>query len=231
VLRPRLGRNAQTAAIAPARDLDTFNKKSLDELVAEGAVRAQRVTSGEVEGALRRGRAGREARLAARKGRRSLYEFVTALHGQRHRGNLIGVVALENTRTQLPRGAEAIYIASNGPYDFFGRNIFRRPGKPLRSFPADFRTARRSLRLGQLHLCLPVQDNSWQGSRAPGTRALMRKDRGGWRFSVNAAGPRPATLHWRRLQAARPVGHAAAIAAAASLANAPDATYRTAARR
>jgi len=97
VLRPRLGRNAQTAAIAPARDLDTFNKKSLDELVAEGAVARRRVTSGEVKAALA-GAGAQDAKLDWPPGRDDdLYiEFVTALATPTAiGGNLIGVVALE----------------------------------------------------------------------------------------------------------------------------------------
>jgi polyferredoxin len=40
-------------------------------------------------------------------------------------GNLLGVVKFEDYKQQLRRGAQAIYVASNGPYDFLGTKYSR----------------------------------------------------------------------------------------------------------
>jgi NAD-dependent dihydropyrimidine dehydrogenase PreA subunit len=40
-------------------------------------------------------------------------------------GNLLGLLKFEDYKRQLPGGAQAIYVASNGPYDFLGTKYFR----------------------------------------------------------------------------------------------------------
>ena len=40
-------------------------------------------------------------------------------------GNLLGLLKFEDYKRELPRGAQAIYVASNGPYDFLGTKYFR----------------------------------------------------------------------------------------------------------
>ncbi len=127
VLRSRLGRPAQAGVAAAAAGLESFSRKSLDELVAEGAVARRRVTSEEVAAALEKAGA-RDAKLDWPVGQNDdLYiEFITALATPTAiGGNLIGVVPLEEYKNQLPKGAEAIYIASTGPYDFFGTKYFQ----------------------------------------------------------------------------------------------------------
>ncbi len=127
VLRSRLGRPAQAGVAAAAAGLESFSRKSLDELVAEGAVARRRVTSDEVAAALEKAGA-RDAKLDWPVGQNDdLYiEFITALATPTAiGGNLIGVVPLEEYKNQLPKGAEAIYIASTGPYDFFGTKYFQ----------------------------------------------------------------------------------------------------------
>src|SRR5204862_7320645 len=40
-------------------------------------------------------------------------------------GNLLGLLKFEDYKRERPRGAQAIYVASNGPYDFLGTKYFR----------------------------------------------------------------------------------------------------------
>lgn len=135
VLRARLSRlptptssvaaaaSAGTAATAPATvDLDTFSARSLDDLVAEGAVMRRSVTSGEVAAALAtQGASGARLDWPLGKDNDLYIEFLTALVTPTAiGGNLLGVVKLEEYKSQLPDDARAIIIASRGPYDFFG---------------------------------------------------------------------------------------------------------------
>src|SRR5437763_2051697 len=117
----------RTAATVPALDIGSFKMKSVDELIAEGALVKRRVTSGEVAAALaKQGATG--ARLDWPLGRDDdLYiEFETALATPAAiGGNLLGVVTLEEYKNKLPPGAEAIYVASNGPYNFLGTKYYQ----------------------------------------------------------------------------------------------------------
>ena len=101
--------------------------KSLDELLAEGAVVKRRVTSGEVAAALaKQGASGAKLDWPLGKGDDLYIEFVTALVTPAAiGGNLIGVVKLEEYKSKLPSGAQAIFVASNGPYDFLGTKYFQ----------------------------------------------------------------------------------------------------------
>ena len=133
VLRARLERPATNASAANGGssasalagstvDLDTFSVRSLDELVAEGAVARRGITSGEVAAALAKQNAS-SAKLDWPLGKdRDLYiEFLTALATPAAiGGNLLGMVKLEDYKSQLPDGAQAIIVASRGPYDFIG---------------------------------------------------------------------------------------------------------------
>jgi NosR/NirI family nitrous oxide reductase transcriptional regulator len=118
---------AVSVATIPTLDLESFSIKSWDNLVAEGAVLRRQVTSGEVATALATaGAAG--ARLDWPLGSTDeLYiEFMTALVTPAGiGGNLLGLLKLEDYKRQLPSGAHAIYVASNGPYDFLGTKYFR----------------------------------------------------------------------------------------------------------
>jgi NosR/NirI family nitrous oxide reductase transcriptional regulator len=135
VLRARLSRPAATAsagsatgaaaaaAAAPTTvDLDTYTVRSLDDLIAEGAVAHRRVTSGEVAAALAaQGASGATLEWPLGKDDDLYIEFLTALATPTAiGGNLLGVVKLEEYKGQLPDGAQAIIVASRGPYDFFG---------------------------------------------------------------------------------------------------------------
>ena len=141
VLRPRVARSAETVATpttaaatapvsattVPALDLESFSIKPWNDLVAEGAVLRRRVTSGEVATAL--AAAGvTDVKLDWPLGAADdLYiEFLTALATPPAiGGNLLGLLKFEDYRRELPRGAQAIYVASNGPYDFLGTRYFR----------------------------------------------------------------------------------------------------------
>ena len=124
---PAAAETSVTAATIPKLDVESFSIKSWNDLVAEGAVVRRRVTSGEVATALATaGAAG--ARLEWPLGAADdLYiEFMTALVTPAAiGGNLLGLLKFEDYRGELPRGAHAIYVASNGPYDFLGTKYFR----------------------------------------------------------------------------------------------------------
>jgi transcriptional regulator of nitric oxide reductase len=136
VLRARIARTAETAAIAatpvtvvtvPTLDLESFSIKPWNDLLAEGAVVRRRVTSGEVATALATAGAT-NVRLDWPLGAADdLYiEFLTALATPPAiGGNLLGLLKFEDYKRELRRGAQAIYVASNGPYDFLGTKYFR----------------------------------------------------------------------------------------------------------
>jgi transcriptional regulator of nitric oxide reductase len=229
VLRPRLGRGAQASAAVPVGD--GFNKKSIDELVALGAVARQRVTSGDVAAALMRAGAPSDAKLDWPIGKNDdLYiEFVTALATPTViGGNLIGVVPLEEFKNQLPAGAEAIYIASNGPYDFFGTNYFKptegnrfdrfrviQNGKTFRFVQSDY-TYAVPVTGQQLAGLFVLPKNSGFDPNKP------------WRLEilVNVSAPRPVTLAFG---ADYKLPDLAAVAAAPSTASAAPADASAAA--
>ena len=113
---------AAAAAVAATVDLDTYSVRSVDDLIAQGAVAQRRVTSREVAAALaNQGAAGAKLDWALGKDEDLYIEFLTALVTPTAiGGNLLGVVKLEEYKGVLPQGAEAIVVASRGPYDFFG---------------------------------------------------------------------------------------------------------------
>jgi transcriptional regulator of nitric oxide reductase len=118
---------AVPAPTVPTLDLESFSIKPWDSLVAEGAVRQRRVTSGEVAAALA-GAGAAGARLDWPLGATDdLYiEFMAALVTPAAiGGNLLGLLKFEEYKDQLPSGAHAIFVASNGPYDFLGTKYFR----------------------------------------------------------------------------------------------------------
>jgi transcriptional regulator of nitric oxide reductase len=124
VLQARVSR---TAVTAPTLDTENFRRMSWDELLAEGAVVRRRVTSGEVADALAKAGAA-DVKLDVPLGKPDdLYiEFATALlTPPAVGGNLIGLLNLEEYKRGLPADAQAIFVASNGPYDFLGPRFFR----------------------------------------------------------------------------------------------------------
>ena len=120
VLRPRIARGPATVATL---DVDSFRMKSFPELIAEGAVTRRRVTSGDVAAALAaRGASNTKLDWPLGRDDDTYIEFMTALvTPPAIGGNLLGMIKLEDYKSGLPNGAQAIFIASNGPYDFFGR--------------------------------------------------------------------------------------------------------------
>jgi transcriptional regulator of nitric oxide reductase len=118
---------AMTVATVPALDLESFRIKSWNDLIAEGAVVQRRVTSGEVAKALENaGAAGRKLDWPLGADDDLYIEFMTALvTPPAIGGNLLGLLKFEDYTRQLPSGAHAIFVASNGPYDFLGTKYFR----------------------------------------------------------------------------------------------------------
>jgi NosR/NirI family nitrous oxide reductase transcriptional regulator len=124
VLRARATRPPVTA---PTLDVEGFKRMSFDELLAQGAVVRRRVTAGEVAAALAKAGAS-DSKLDVPLGRPDdLYiEFMTGLLTPRAiGGNLIGLLNLEEYKSRMPSGAQAIFVACNGPYDFLGTKFFR----------------------------------------------------------------------------------------------------------
>lgn len=124
VLRARI---ARTEVTVPTLDVESFSMKTWDDLLAEGSVLRRRVTSGEVKAALANAGAS-NVRLDWPLGQdNDLYiEFMTALITPPSiGGNLLGLLKFEEYKTKLPNGAHAIFIGSNGPYDFFGTKYFQ----------------------------------------------------------------------------------------------------------
>jgi transcriptional regulator of nitric oxide reductase len=128
VLRPRLGRAATVAQGAvPAADTGGFITMSVDDLIANSAVAKRRVTSGDVAAALASAGAP-DAMLEWPLGASDdvYIEFITALvTPEVIGGNLLGIVRADEYTSGLPSGAQAIFVASSGPYDFFGTKYFQ----------------------------------------------------------------------------------------------------------
>jgi NosR/NirI family transcriptional regulator, nitrous oxide reductase regulator len=118
---------AVTVATMPTLDLESFKLKSWNDLIAEGAVVQRRVTSGEVATAFANaGAAGLKLDWPLGADDDLYIEFMTALITPAAiGGNLLGLLKFEDYKRQLPSGADAIYVASNGPYDFLGTKYFR----------------------------------------------------------------------------------------------------------
>jgi len=137
VLRARVARTAvtasstavtaSTAVTVPTLDLESFSIKSWNDLLGEGAVVQRRVTSGEVATALANaGASGIKLDWPLGTGDDLYIEFMTALvTPPAIGGNLLGLLKFEDYKRQLPTGAQAIFVASNGPYDFLGTKYFR----------------------------------------------------------------------------------------------------------
>ena len=125
VLRPRLSRAAPgtaAAAAVPAADPDAFQMRSVDEMLADGWLAKRRITSGDVAKALaEKGVANAKLDWPLGKDNDLYIEFVTGLATPTAiGGNLVGVVTLEEYKSQVPPGTQVIYVAANGPYNFFG---------------------------------------------------------------------------------------------------------------
>src|SRR5215472_6654937 len=125
VLRARVAR--ATVVTAPTLDVEGFQLMSWNELVAEGAVARLRVTSGEVAAALARAGVS-DAVLDVPLGKpNDLYiEIMTGLLTPAAiGGNLLGLRNFEEYRRGMRSGSQAIFVASNGPYDFLGTKHYR----------------------------------------------------------------------------------------------------------
>jgi NosR/NirI family transcriptional regulator, nitrous oxide reductase regulator len=124
VARSRISRQVVTV---PTLDLDGFRLMSWKDLDAAGAVAHRRITSGEVATALGvAGASGGALDVPLGKPDEPYIELFTGLLTPAAvGGNLLGLRNFEEYRARLPRGAPAIFVASNGPYDFIGTKHFR----------------------------------------------------------------------------------------------------------
>jgi NosR/NirI family transcriptional regulator, nitrous oxide reductase regulator len=121
------GRQARPATAAAAPDPESYTRVSWDKLVAAGALLRRRVTAAEVTAALAQaGAADAKLEVPAGRGDDLYIEFATALFTlPAIGGNLIGLLNYEDYQRQLPSGAQAVFVASTGPYDFLGTKFFR----------------------------------------------------------------------------------------------------------
>ena len=115
----------------PTLDADSFNPMSWSELVATGAVARRRVTSGEVAAALAKaGDSGLTLDVPLGKPGDLYVEFMTGLFTPRAiGGNLLGLQNFEEYLRVMPVGAQVIFVASNGPYDFLGTKYREADGR------------------------------------------------------------------------------------------------------
>jgi NosR/NirI family transcriptional regulator, nitrous oxide reductase regulator len=121
VLHTRLGRQVVTV---PTLDVERFELKSWNELIAEGSVARLRVTSGEVAAALAKAGAADATPEVPLGKPDDLYSevFFGLLTPAAIGGNLLGVRNFEEYRRRIPQGRHVLFFASNGPYDFHGTN-------------------------------------------------------------------------------------------------------------
>jgi NosR/NirI family transcriptional regulator, nitrous oxide reductase regulator len=119
-------RIAREAVAVPTLDVDSFELRSWEELIAEGAVTHQRLTSGAVGAALAKaGAAGAELDVPLGKPDDLYTEiFFGLLTPSAIGGNVLGVHNFDDFRPRIPPGGQAFFMASNGPYDYHGTNHY-----------------------------------------------------------------------------------------------------------
>ncbi len=119
VLRSRIARPQVTE---PTLDLEGFQLTSWEQLLAQGSIVTRRVTSKEMKDLLTKADAA-QGKLDEDLGKPDdLYiQFMTGLFTPAGIGrNLLGSRPYDDYMQRMPRGAQVIAIASNGPYDFMG---------------------------------------------------------------------------------------------------------------
>jgi len=134
VLRARVARppvavaapGVPAPAPVPTLDVESFSRKSWDALLAAGAVVRRRVTSGEVAEALAAaGAPGAQLEVPLGRSDKLYIEFATALFTPAAiGGNLVGMINFEDFKRKMPGDAQAVFVASNGPYNFLGTKYF-----------------------------------------------------------------------------------------------------------
>jgi NosR/NirI family transcriptional regulator, nitrous oxide reductase regulator len=119
VLHTRLGRQVVTE---PAIDVERFELKSWDELIAEGSVARLRITSGDVAAALAKAGAADATPEIPLGKPGDLYSevFFGLLTPAAIGGNLLGVRNFKEFQQRIPQNRHVLFFASNGPYDFHG---------------------------------------------------------------------------------------------------------------
>jgi NosR/NirI family nitrous oxide reductase transcriptional regulator len=124
VLRARV---AQASVKVPTLDTEGFKLMAWNELLAEGAVGRRRVTAGEVAAALAEaGVADVTLEVPLGKPDDLYIEVMTGLlTPPAIGGNLLGLRYFDEYRRRMPNGAQMIFVASNGPYDFLGTKYYR----------------------------------------------------------------------------------------------------------
>jgi NosR/NirI family transcriptional regulator, nitrous oxide reductase regulator len=200
VLHTRLGRQVVTV---PTLDVESFELKSWNALIAEGSVARLRVTSGEVAAALAKaGKADAVPEVPLGKPD-DLYSevFFGLLTPAAIGGNLLGVRSFEEYRRRIPDGRHVLFFASNGPYDFHGTNHWWKAH--------DYRFDR--IRIVQDEHVIGFVHEDYQAFLTGAAEGIQSQQEAGlftlpanavfdpikpWRLEllVNAAGPNPVTV-------------------------------------
>jgi transcriptional regulator of nitric oxide reductase/NAD-dependent dihydropyrimidine dehydrogenase PreA subunit len=126
VLLPRVPRQTVTV---PTLDVERFELKSWDELIADGSVGRIRLTSGDVAAAFAKAGVADPALDEPLGKPDDLYTevFFGLLDPAAVGGNVLsGVRNFEDYRNRIPVGGHAFFMASNGPYDFHGSNHWQK---------------------------------------------------------------------------------------------------------
>jgi NosR/NirI family transcriptional regulator, nitrous oxide reductase regulator len=126
VLHTRVQRRSVTV---PTLDVERFELKTWDELIADGSVGRIRLTSGDVAAAMAKAGVA-DAGLEVPLGRADeLYAdvFFGLLTPAAVGGNVLaGVRNFEDFRRRIPAGGHAFFVTSTGPYDFHGASHWRK---------------------------------------------------------------------------------------------------------
>jgi transcriptional regulator of nitric oxide reductase/NAD-dependent dihydropyrimidine dehydrogenase PreA subunit len=200
VLHTRLGRQVVTV---PTLDVDSFELKSWNQLIAEGSVARLRLTSAGVAAALAKAGAADAAPEVPLGPPDELYSevFFGLLTPSAIGGNVLGVRNFQDYRRRIPEGRHVLLFASNGPYDFHGTNHWWK----AHGFRFDrIRIVQDGQVIGFLHEDYqPLLTGAAEGIQSQQDAGLFTLPANAvfdpvkpWRleFLVNANGPKPVTV-------------------------------------
>ncbi len=124
VLRARI---ARPVVSEPMLDRDTFRVASWPDLLADGAVVRRRIRAADVAGAFARAGAA-DARAEVPPGAPGdvyIDLYAALLTPAAIGGNLLGLNSFNEYMRRLPPDAQAIVVASSGPYDVLGDDYYK----------------------------------------------------------------------------------------------------------
>ena len=167
----------------------------------------RRVTSGEVAAALAKaGRAPMRGSMC--RSARATISTSSSSPGCSRRPPSAAICSAcrisRTTSARMPTGAQAIFVASNGPYDFLGTKYFRHPRATASTACGSFRTGGRSASCRATISCSIAPPRAFRASRTPALfalagrrRASTRSSRGGSNSGQRRRALRPPTVAFR----------------------------------